>query len=87
MRGLFWALTVFSLAVAVSIVLRANDGYVLFVLPPYRVEMSLALLAVILVGGFVVCLLATWLPFVTDTPTRGTLVSVDDVVTGEGHVG
>jgi hypothetical protein len=40
-----------------------------------------------LVGGFVVCLLATWLPFVTDTPTRGTLVSVDDVVTGEGHVG
>lgn len=54
MKGLFWAIAVFSLAVAVSIVLRANDGYVLFVLPPYRVEMSLALLAVILVGGFVV---------------------------------
>ena len=40
-----------------------------------------------LVGGFVVCLFATWLPFVTDIPTGGTQVSVDDVVTGEGHVG
>ena len=46
MKGLFWAIGAFALAVGISIVLRANDGYALLVLPPYRVEMSLALLAV-----------------------------------------
>lgn len=53
MKGLFWALGAFALAVGVSLTLRANDGYALLVLPPYRVEVSLALLAVLLVGAFV----------------------------------
>jgi hypothetical protein len=39
-----------------------------------------------LVGGFVVCLLATWVPLVKDID-GGTLMSVDDVETGSGHVG
>jgi HemY protein len=54
MKGLFWAIGAFALAVGVSITLRANDGYALLVLPPYRVEVSLALLAVLLVAGFLV---------------------------------
>ena len=54
MKGLFWAIGAFALAVGVSLTLRANDGYALLVLPPYRVEVSLALLAVLLVGGFFV---------------------------------
>jgi hypothetical protein len=39
-----------------------------------------------LAGGFIVCLLATWVPLVKDVD-EGTLTSVDDVVTGSGHVG
>ena len=39
-----------------------------------------------LVGGFIVCLLATWVPLVKDVEA-GTLMSVDDVGTGSGHVG
>lgn len=39
-----------------------------------------------LVGGFAICLLATWVPLVKDLD-EGTLTSVDDVVTGKGHVG
>jgi len=52
-KGLFWAIGAFALAVGVSLTLRANDGYALLVLPPYRVEVSLALLAVLLLGAFV----------------------------------
>ena len=54
MKGLFWVLALFGLAVAVALGARVNDGYVLLVLPPYRAEVSLnlfilALLALVLV--------------------------------------
>ncbi|MCK7492158.1 MAG: hypothetical protein MZW92_11385 [Comamonadaceae bacterium] len=32
--------------------MRYNDGYALFVLPPWRVEISLNLLLLLMVGGF-----------------------------------
>ncbi len=53
MRALFWLIGLFSLAVGLSLAARYNDGYALFVLPPWRVEISLNLLAVLLIAGFV----------------------------------
>lgn len=43
MRGLFWILALFALAVAVALGAQLNDGYVLLVLPPYRAEVTLNL--------------------------------------------
>ena len=50
MKGLLWVLTLFALAVGISLAAHFNEGYVLLVLPPYRTEVSLSL-AVLLVGG------------------------------------
>jgi HemY protein len=52
MRGLIWVFILAALAVALSIAMRGNSGYALFVLPPWRAEISLNLLAVLLVVGF-----------------------------------
>src|SRR5882672_731913 len=41
MRALFWLLAVFAAAVALVILGRVGAGYVMFVYPPYRVELSL----------------------------------------------
>ena len=38
MRGLFWILALFALAVAVSLGARLNEGYVLLVVPPWRLD-------------------------------------------------
>ncbi len=53
MRGLFWLLAVFSLAVGLSLLTRYGDGYVLIVAPPWRVEVSLALVVLSMLAGFV----------------------------------
>ena len=53
MKALLWVLAAFALAVALSIALRGNDGYALFVLHPWRVEISLNLLGILLVAVFV----------------------------------
>lgn len=52
MRGLFWVVALFAVAVAVALGARLNDGYLLFVVPPWRVEVSLNLFALILFGLF-----------------------------------
>jgi HemY protein len=54
MRGLLWLLSLFALAVGVSLAAHFNDGYVLLVFPPYRAELSLNLAIVLLVGSFAV---------------------------------
>jgi len=41
MRALFWLLAVFAGAVALVLFGHADNGYVLFVYPPYRLETSL----------------------------------------------
>ncbi len=51
MKGLFWLLGLFAAAVAVMLAAR-NPGYVQFVYPPYRMEMSLTLFAFVLLGIF-----------------------------------
>ena len=53
MRGLFWVILLAALAVAVTLGARYNAGYVLLVLQPYRVELSLNLLLAVLFSGFI----------------------------------
>ena len=52
MRTLLWLLTLGALAVGLALAAQYNDGYALFVLPPWRVELSLNLLVVLVVIGF-----------------------------------
>ena len=53
MKTLFWVIALFALAVGLVVAARYNDGYALLVLPPYRLEISLNLLFVVLAGGFI----------------------------------
>ncbi len=53
MKGLFWVLLLFAMAVGLSLVMQVNEGYVLVVLPPYRVELSLNLIILLALTGFV----------------------------------
>lgn len=55
MKGLFWLIALFVLAVAVALGAKLNDGYVLLVLPPWRAEISLNLLILALLALFAVC--------------------------------
>lgn len=52
MRALFWIIAMFALAVGIVAIARYNTGYLLLVLPPYRIELSLNLLLVLLLVGF-----------------------------------
>ena len=52
MRALFWVLLLAALAVGITLAARYNAGYVLLVLHPYRVELSLNFLAALLLIGF-----------------------------------
>ena len=49
MRWLFWILLTLALAIGVSMVLGNNEGYVLIVRQPYRLELSLNFLLVLIV--------------------------------------
>jgi len=52
MKGLLWLLVLAALAVVLSLVLHGGGGYALFVLPPWRAEVSLNFLAIVVVVGF-----------------------------------
>lgn len=52
MRGLIWLLALFALAVGVAVAFSYNEGYALLVLPPWRVELSLNMVVVLLVLVF-----------------------------------
>lgn len=52
MKALSWIVAIVMLAVGLTLAARWNTGYVLLVLPPYRVELSLNLLIVIAAAGF-----------------------------------
>jgi HemY protein len=52
MKGLLWVLTLFALAVGISLAAHFNEGYVLLVFPPYRAEISLNLAILLVLGGF-----------------------------------
>ena len=53
MKALVWTILLFALAVGLVVAARYNDGYVLVLLPPYRVEVALNLLFIVLAAGFV----------------------------------
>ncbi len=52
MRALIWLIGLFALAAGLAMVAGLNDGYVLVVLPPWRVQLSLNLLIVLSIIGF-----------------------------------
>jgi HemY protein len=47
MRALFWLLTLAALAIGIALLGRLTDGYVLWVMPPWRAEVSLNLFVVL----------------------------------------
>lgn len=51
MRALLWLLTLGAMAVGLALAARYNDGYVLLVLPPWRVELSLNLMILLQFAG------------------------------------
>jgi HemY protein len=52
MKGLLWLIVLAALAVALSLALRGSGGYALFVMHPWRAEISLTFLSVLVVVGF-----------------------------------
>src|SRR5690242_5032234 len=52
MRSLLWLLAVFAAAVALVIVGRVDAGYVLFVYPPWRVEVTMIFFAIAALAAF-----------------------------------
>lgn len=52
MKVLFWILAILALAVALTMAAMFNAGYVLLVLPPYRVELSLSLMIFLMLAVF-----------------------------------
>ncbi len=52
MKGLVWLLAAFAAAVGLSLVLRDTEGYLLLVLPPWRVELSLVFGVILLLLAF-----------------------------------
>ena len=57
MRGLLWLLALAAMAVGVSLTARVNDGYVLLIVPPYRIEVALSLAIILFVLAFVLLFL------------------------------
>lgn len=55
MRALFWVMALFLLAALLAIAGHYNQGYALFVLPPYRVEIALNLLMLLALAGVFLC--------------------------------
>jgi HemY protein len=52
MRFLFWFLLLAIAAVVAALAAKLNSGYALLVAPPYRIELSLNLLIILIVVGF-----------------------------------
>lgn len=53
MRTWFWTLLLAVVAVGLAVVLQAHTGNVLILVPPHRVELSLTLAVLLVVGSFV----------------------------------
>jgi len=51
MRALLWLLTLAALAVGLALAARHNEGYILLVAPPWRIELSLNLMILLQIVG------------------------------------
>jgi HemY protein len=69
-KALLWALAIAALAVAVVLAAHNSAGYVMLVLPPWRVEMSLILAAVLCALGIAVGYFVLRIAFYTLTMPR-----------------
>lgn len=58
MRGLLWLLALCAVAVGVSLAARVNDGYLLLIVPPYRIEIALSLAIILFFTLFVLVYLS-----------------------------
>ncbi|MBI2508642.1 MAG: heme biosynthesis protein HemY, partial [Betaproteobacteria bacterium] len=54
MKAFFWILAIACAGVGLTLLAHYNTGYVLLALPSYRVELSLNLLAIILLAAFII---------------------------------
>lgn len=54
MRALFWLIAVFAAAVALAVTGRFGEGYVLLVVPPWRVEVSMLFAVLSLAAAFAI---------------------------------
>ncbi len=54
MKGLIWFIVMAAVAVALALLARINEGYLLLVAPPWRIEVSLVLSVVVALAAFVV---------------------------------
>jgi HemY protein len=54
MRAVAWLMLMATAAVVLALAARYNEGYVLFVLSPWRAELSLNFLLLLLLAGFIV---------------------------------
>ncbi|HMV54744.1 MAG TPA: heme biosynthesis HemY N-terminal domain-containing protein, partial [Rhodocyclaceae bacterium] len=52
MRALIWLLVLFAVAAGLAVAAQYNDGYVLVVVNPWRIELSLNFLLLLVVLGF-----------------------------------
>ncbi|MEW6314051.1 MAG: heme biosynthesis HemY N-terminal domain-containing protein [Pseudomonadota bacterium] len=52
MKALFWVLALFALAAGLTVAAHFSNSYLLLVLPPYRIEVSLALALILLAAAF-----------------------------------
>src|SRR6266567_3078644 len=52
MRFLFWFVLLAVAAVVAALAVKLNAGYAMLVAPPYRIELSVNLLLLLLFGGF-----------------------------------
>lgn len=71
MRWLLWIIMLAAAAVGLVLAARASTGYVLLVMPPYRVELSIAFAALCGIAGLIAGYLAVRALVVTVTmPSR-----------------
>ncbi|MCB5185681.1 heme biosynthesis protein HemY [Methylobacillus gramineus] len=71
MRLLIWILFILSLAIGVSLLAGSNEGYVLIVRPPYRLELSLNLLLILVILAFAsMHLLLRFINYARDLPAN-----------------
>ncbi|MVW72178.1 heme biosynthesis HemY N-terminal domain-containing protein [Bordetella sp. 15P40C-2] len=70
MRTWFWTLLLAVVAVALAVVLRSHTGNVIFLVSPWRIELSLTLFVLLVLGGFVALYVAlrvlSWLLAIPD---------------------
>ncbi len=59
MKALLWLLALAALAVGLTVASRYSSGYVLVVVPPYRAEISINLLVLLLIAGYLLFYLIT----------------------------